>query len=125
MLKTNLIKSVYSWLIEKNLTPYILVDTMCKNVEVPEYYIDLDKKILFNVSLDAIENHFWKKDVFYFCSTFVGERFSMVIPTVSIIDIYSFESKEGLYNLNSDCNVRVHEYVTDSTVQSINLHLIK
>lgn len=56
MLRAYVVKATYNWLVDHGFTPYVLVDTEYEGVIVPANYIDEDKKILLDLSPQAIQD---------------------------------------------------------------------
>ena len=47
--KPYLIRAIYDWIVDNELTPYLVVDAMADYVQVPQEYIE-DGKIILNIS---------------------------------------------------------------------------
>ena len=50
-----LIRALYEWLVDNDLTPYLLVDANRESVHVPEHYVE-DGRIVLNVSPNAVRD---------------------------------------------------------------------
>lgn len=56
MLRAYVVKATYNWLVDHGFAPYVLVDTEYEGVVVPTNYIDEDKKILLDLSPQAMQD---------------------------------------------------------------------
>ncbi|WP_116964780.1 ClpXP protease specificity-enhancing factor SspB [Fastidiosibacter lacustris] len=109
MLRAYLIEATYDWMLDHNLTPYLLVDSEYENMILPENHVDEDGKILLNISPEAIE-HFGCDDQFVrFDATFDGEMMSLQIPVEAVLELYSGETSQGLYAREFGYGIDVNE----------------
>lgn len=109
MLRTYLIKATYSWLLDHNLNPYILVNTEQQGVKVPTKYIDNDGKILLDLSHKAVVNFYCNNKKIEFDATFDSIVVSIIIPIEAILALYSNETHQGLYIDEMGCVININE----------------
>ena len=96
-------KALYNWIIDNQLTPYIIVDAQFSGVRVPREYVN-DNRITLNISPEAtnldpklIDKLRKSHEILEFRADFdepVGVQ-SMRIPMSSIVAIYAYENGEG------------------------------
>jgi stringent starvation protein B len=98
-----LIQAMLDWIIDNNLTPYILVKADYPQVVVPEKFI-VDGKIILNIAPGAIREFMLSARVITFKANFSGERFELFIPLGAIEVIYAHENGQGLALSEVDLN---------------------
>ena len=116
MLRAYLIEATYDWVLDHNLTPYLLVDTEYEGVLLPKNHIDEDGKILLNVSPDAIERFHCGNQFIRFDATFDGEIMSLQIPVEAVLELYAGETSQGLYAREFGYGIDVNEGSSDDEV---------
>ena len=107
-LRTYLFKSTYEWLLDHNLTPYILVNAFYPDTLVPEAYIE-DGQIIFNIAKDAIDNMLFDDEGISFDASFDQELMQVYLPLDSIIALYAEETEQGIYTSQDDFTLIVNE----------------
>ncbi len=70
--KPYLIKAIYEWIVDNELTPYISVDAHQPGVEVPQSYATRDGEIVLNISPRAIADLVMNRDKISFSTRFGG-----------------------------------------------------
>jgi stringent starvation protein B len=115
MLRAYVVKATYNWLVDHSFTPYVLVDTEYDNVTVPTNYIDEDKKILLDLSPQAIQNINISDTQITFDATFDGELMSLVIPIESILEVFSRETEQGMYAREFGFSIDINEGEDDAS----------
>lgn len=96
-----LIRAIYEWLIDNQLTPYIMVDATANMVRVPEKYIE-DGKIVLNIQPQAIANLLMGNEVVEFDARFSGVSHHIFIPVKAVKAIYAYESGRGMVFSDED-----------------------
>lgn len=96
-----LVRAIYEWLVDNQLTPYVMVDAMVPQVEVPENYIE-DGKIILNVAPMAVRDLSITNTDIQFDARFSGVTYHIYIPTPSIMAIYAFENGRGMVFSDED-----------------------
>ena len=99
----------YSWLVDHGFTPYVLVDTEYDDVIVPTSYIDEDKKILLDLSPQAIKNISISDTHITFDATFNRKEISLFIPIESILEVFSKETEQGMYAREFGYGIDINE----------------
>ncbi len=90
-----LLRAIYEWLIDNQLTPYILVDAGMPNVKVPEQFVE-DGKIILNIEPQAVGRLRIGNDAVEFDARFSGIGYHLFIPMLAIKAIYAFENGRGM-----------------------------
>jgi len=90
-----LLRAIHEWLIDNDLTPYLLVNAKHDNVQVPKDYVD-DGKIVLNLSPSAIQLLDMNNSSITFTARFGGNPTNIYIPIEACMAIYSKENGEGM-----------------------------
>lgn len=90
-----LLRALYEWIVDNNLTPYILVDAFIDGVDVPEGFIQ-DGKIILNIAPHAVQQMEMGNDVLGFAARFSGISQSISVPIAGILAIYANENGQGM-----------------------------
>jgi stringent starvation protein B len=94
--KPYLIRAIYQWLQDNQLTPYLLVNTTLDSVQVPTEYIN-DGKIVLNIDPDAVHNFHADNEWISFSARFSGKQMELFIPIIAVLAIYGKENNEGMF----------------------------
>ncbi len=94
-LKPYLIRSVYEWIVDNNLTPYLLVDAENKAASLPEAFIE-DNKIVLNIRPQAIQGLSLGNTEIQFSARFSGKPMHIVAPVAAVMAIYAKENGKGM-----------------------------
>ena len=90
-----LLRALYDWIVDCELTPYLLVTVDDETVQVPQEYVS-EGKIVLNVSPMAIRDLDLGQESVAFSGRFGGRPFPIYIPMTSIQAIYAKETGEGM-----------------------------
>jgi len=96
-----LIRAIYDWLVDNKLTPYMMVDAMNRDVEVPEKYIE-DGKIILNVAPMAVREMSMTNANIRFDARFSGITHHITFPTQAVMAVYAFENGRGMVFSDED-----------------------
>ncbi len=94
-LKPYLIRSIYEWIIDNQLTPHLLVDAENSEAILPKDYIE-DGKIVLNLRPEAIQGLVLGNDQIEFNARFSGTAMHIVTPTSAVLAIYARENGKGM-----------------------------
>ncbi|MDD2658506.1 MAG: ClpXP protease specificity-enhancing factor [Methylococcales bacterium] len=94
-LKPYLIRSIYQWIIDNDLTPYILVDAENSHAILPQQLIE-DGKIILNIRPEATQGLSLGNDEIQFNARFSGKPMHIVIPIIAVMAIYAKENGKGM-----------------------------
>jgi len=90
-----LIRSLYQWIVDNGVTPYILVDTLVDGVDVPPQHIQ-DDKIVLNIAPMAVQSLSLGDDAINFSARFSGQSVNLHVPIESVLAIYARENGQGM-----------------------------
>lgn len=90
-----LLRALYDWIVDSDLTPYLLAVVESDAVQVPQEYVS-EGKIVLNVSPMAIRDLDLGLDAVTFSGRFGGRPFPVQIPMASVQAIYAKETGEGM-----------------------------
>ncbi len=90
-----LIKALYQWIVDNDVTPCILVDSLVSGVHVPRAHIQ-DNKIVLNIAPMAVQNLLLGDEAISFSARFSGKSFELFVPTDAVLAIYARENGQGM-----------------------------
>lgn len=90
-----LIRSLYQWIVDNGVTPYVLVDALVDGVDVPEQHIQ-DNKIVLNIAPMAVQGLTLGDDAISFSARFSGKSINLLVPTEAVLAIYARENGQGM-----------------------------
>ncbi len=96
-----LIRAIYDWIVDSNLTPYLLVNAEEENVTVPQQYIQ-DGKIILNISPSAVRELELGNDWLMFSARFAGQSMEVSFPPKAVLAIYAKENGRGMVFSDDD-----------------------
>ncbi len=94
-IKPYLIRSIYEWIVDNQLTPHLLVDAENTNSILPEDFIE-DGKIVLNIRPEAIQGLTLGNEEIQFNARFSGIPMHIVTPTAAVLAIYAQENGKGM-----------------------------
>ncbi len=95
-----LVRAIYQWIIDNDLTPHILVDCSQYGINVPKEHI-VDGKVVLNIGLSACADLNIGDDDISFYARFNGLEIKIDVLMASVISIYARENNKGLFFDNS------------------------
>jgi len=90
-----LIRALYEWLVDNDMTPHLLVDASYQGVEVPEQFVE-DGRIVLNINPSAVLNLELQNDLISFNARFGGRETHVFVPPMAVLGIYSRENGRGM-----------------------------
>ena len=94
-LKPYLIRSIYEWIVDTQLTPHLLVDAENTDAILPQDYIE-EGKIVLNIRPEAIQGLTLGNEEIQFNARFSGNPMHIVTPTTAVLAIYAKENGKGM-----------------------------
>jgi len=91
-----LIRAIYEWIVDNDLTPYLMVDAKKRGTIVPEDYLDELGRIILNISPGATSGLLMTNEEITFNARFSGQSIAIVVPTYSVRAIYARENGQGM-----------------------------
>lgn len=93
--KPYLIRAIYEWIVDNNLTPYITVDASVAGVMVPKEHIQNDQ-ITLDISAAATSNLIISNDSLEFKARFGGISRNVYVPISAVMIIFAQENDQGM-----------------------------
>ena len=89
-----MLRAFYDWIVDNNLTPYMVVAANFPNVEVPQQFVN-NGQIVLNVSPSACVNFAIDLDMVSFNARFSGQPMVVCFPCKAVAAIYAKENGAG------------------------------
>jgi stringent starvation protein B len=89
------LRALYDWIVDSELTPYLLVTVEGDSVQVPREYVS-EGKIVLNVSPTAVRDLDLGQESVSFSGRFGGRPFPVFVPLANVQAIYAKETGEGM-----------------------------
>ncbi len=90
-----LARALYQWLLDNDLTPYIVVDAEQPGVEVPRQFVQ-NGQIVLNLSPGAVRDLFMENEALGFSARFGGQPMQVMVPSSALVAIYARENGVGM-----------------------------
>lgn len=94
-LKPYLIRAVYEWIVDNNLTPHLLVNADNNKGTLPVDYIE-DGRIVLNIRPQAVEALSLGNELIEFNARFSGKPMTITASVNAVMAIYTKENGKGL-----------------------------
>jgi stringent starvation protein B len=105
-----LLRALYEWISDNQMTPYLLADATLDGVQVPKSAIK-DGRIVLNIAMRAVANLDLNNHDIRFSARFGGVSQSLVVPIAAVLAIYAQETGQGM--MLPDDGIRMHEEQPD------------
>lgn len=100
-MRSYLINAVYAWIIDNELTPYILIDVSRPHVNVPMQYA-VDNQIVLNIAPAIVHKLELGKNAISFQARFQGIAHNIYAPNSAVMAIYAKENGRGMFFSEED-----------------------
>ena len=90
-----LLRALYEWIADNDLTPHLLVDTTRPHVQVPNHAVK-DGRIVLNVAQRAVVALEMTNDTISFSARFGGVSHNVAVPVSAVLAIYARENGQGM-----------------------------
>jgi stringent starvation protein B len=94
-LKPYLIRAIYEWILDNNLTPHLLVDADHPQAVLPEAFIE-EGKIVLNIRPEATDALSLGNEEIQFNARFSGQAMHIIVPISQVQAIYAKENGKGM-----------------------------
>lgn len=91
-----LIRALYDWVLDNDLTPHLLVAADADGVDVPRQFVTEDGKITVNISPGAVRDLSLENQLVSFSARFSGQSYSVSLPPGAVLALYARENGEGM-----------------------------
>lgn len=96
-----LIRALYEWIADNDMTPHLLVDAERPDVVVPRDYV-VDGRIVLNVAASAVQGLVLGNEAILFSARFGGRPFPVELPIAAVVGIYARENGQGMLFAEED-----------------------
>ena len=93
--KPYFIRALYDWIVDNDLTPYLLVDAEHPDVEVPQEFVSAGR-IVLNVCPKACRGLHLDNDKIIFTARFSGKSTQIALSPAAVLAIYAKENGRGM-----------------------------
>ena len=90
-----LMRALNEWILDNQCTPYVLVDALLHDVQVPQEYVN-NGQIVLNISPGALQNLLIDESGLSFNARFGGVPMAVFVPVIAILAIYARENGQGM-----------------------------
>ncbi len=94
--KPYLVRAIYEWLLDNELTPYVEVDTTFPRVGVPKEYIEEDNYLVLDIAPNSVQHLIIDNEALTCKARFDGTVHDIYVPIIAISSIYSPENDQGM-----------------------------
>jgi len=90
-----LLRALYDWLSDNDLTPHLVVDAGLEGVNVPDAYVQ-DGQITLNIAFGAVRDLQMDSAGVSFSARFGGVPMNVNVPIAAVLAIYARENGMGM-----------------------------
>ena len=90
-----LLRALYEWIADNDMTPHLLVDATRPGVRVPAHTVK-DGKVVLNVAARAVAHLDMDNDAVAFTARFGGVSHAVIVPIDAVLAIYARETGQGM-----------------------------
>lgn len=90
-----LLRALYEWISDNDMTPHLLVDAGQPGVQVPSHTVK-DGKVVLNIAGRAVASLELGNDAVRFTARFGGVSHPVSVPVAAILAIYARETGQGM-----------------------------
>lgn len=112
-----LVRALHEWIVDNNVTPYILVNAMHPDARVPNEYVE-GGKIVLNISPNAVNALVLEKSHIEFEARFRGVVEYIYVPMAAVMAIYAKENGRGMAFDDSEDFARDETSASSATTSS-------
>lgn len=94
-LKPYLIRAIYEWIVDNNLTPHLLADADSSDAVLPLAFVE-DGKIVLNIRPEAVHGLSLGNETIQFNARFAGKPMQIMVPIEAVLAIYAKENGKGM-----------------------------
>jgi stringent starvation protein B len=90
-----LLRALYEWIVDNDLTPHLIVDAVRPDVDVPQQFAQ-DGRIVLNIGPSATQGLELGNDWVAFSARFGGAPRQVGFPPTAVLAIYARENGRGM-----------------------------
>lgn len=91
-----LLKAAYEWVVDNDMTPYLLVNAEYAGVVIPTEFVQ-DGKIVLNISMNAVRHLLMDVEAVSFEARFSGKPMQVYVPIQATLAVYAKENGDGVF----------------------------
>jgi stringent starvation protein B len=99
-----LLRALYEWIADNQMTPHILVEAGTEGVDVPDQAVQKGKVIL-NIDNAAVRELDLGNEWLTFKARFTGNEHRVAVPIEAVLAIYAKENGQGMMFAQDDENL--------------------
>lgn len=96
-----LIRAIFEWLLDNDLTPHLIVDAEHPSAVVPMEFAD-NGRIVLNIAPQAVQDFHIGNDVIRFSARFGGRPFAVELAPQAVLGLVARENGEGMAFLDEE-----------------------
>ena len=112
-----LLRAFYEWIVDNNLTPYLVVNANFPGTQVPQEHVQ-DGQIVLNISPASTGKLAMGNSELTFEARFAGVARSLVVPCKAVLAIYARENGAGTVFTPEDDFDSDEQTVTEPTAEA-------
>ncbi len=101
-----LLRALYEWINENNMTAHLLVDATREGVQVPRSAVK-EGRVVLNVATRAVAQLELSNREVRFMARFGGVSQAVIVPMAAVLAIYALETGQGM--MLPDDGIMMHE----------------
>ena len=90
-----LLRALYEWISDNDMTPHLLVDATQEGVRVPAHTVN-EGKVVLNIAARAVGHLNMDNDSVAFTARFGGVSLAVIVPIGAVLAIYARETGQGM-----------------------------
>lgn len=90
-----LLRALYEWILDNNMTPHIAVDATLQSVQVPDQFVQ-DGQITLNIAPGAVQELLIDDQGISFSARFGGVPMNVYAPMVAVMAVFTRENGMGM-----------------------------
>lgn len=90
-----LLRAIYDWITDNDLTPYVLIDATREGVKVPPQVVK-NGQVVLNLAMRAVANLDLGNDWVSFQARFSGVSHHIHVPVQAVLALYAQENGQGM-----------------------------
>ena len=90
-----LLRALYEWISDNDMTPHLLVDATQQGVRVPAHTVN-EGKVVLNIAARAVAHLDMDNDSVAFTARFGGVSHAVIVPIGAVLAIYARETGQGM-----------------------------
>lgn len=91
-----MVRAIYEWLNDNDLTAHVLIDATRPGVSVPAASVQ-DGRIVLSIAPGAVRDLFIHNDALSFSARFGGVPMHIMAPMAAVLAIYARENGKGMF----------------------------